>query len=181
MATKPVPTQWAAGSKLNAPQLNAGDYDVWNFIDRLKPLCVITQTVAQTGIAATTFVPVLFDSEIIDTDNQHSTTSNTSRVVIGNTLGWYRCSGAIAYATTGGARKGVELLQNGGSAITGSQHFFPPGTSFHSVELPVTFVQATLSTDYVELAAWSDVAATSLAVSGAFRSMFAVEYVGTLQ
>lgn len=183
MATKPTVSQVATGSKATATQWNNAVYQQWQFLDIVKPLCVVSPSAVQS-IPNNTFTALTFDTEVIDTDSQHSISTNTSRVVIGTTLGWYRCSGGVVFAGAAAAsRYGAEVALNG-VAVNGSQQFIASSgtaTPLSAILIP-TFVQATLSTDYVEMLVLQNAGvAMNTTVSGAARPIFCVEYVGTLQ
>ena len=70
-----------------------------------------------TNLATT---KLTFDVEQYDTDNMHSTSSNTSRITI-NTAGIYQFSGAIRFPNSAtGAYRFLELLKNGTAVISAS-------------------------------------------------------------
>lgn len=184
MATKPSVALAAIGQKISATLWNNGVYRVWNFLDVTKPVCLAYQTATQS-LTTSTFTAITMDSEVIDTDGQHSTSTNTSRIVIGNTLGWYRVSGAVAYAGSGaGNGRRVRLLANGGASgvIGGHGSIAPGGTGFTMCYLAPVLVQATLSTDYIELQGWQDSGGALLTLNNSqMESFLFAEYVGTLQ
>jgi len=117
MATVPVEMTFSAGSVLTAAQLNTNVRDAVNFVIA-PPLAVLRQTVAQiftTGIGAA----FLFDTEDLDRDGGHSTTTNTSRYV-SQTAGWYQMQGTAMFAvsnTSTGLITGFSL--NGASSRFG--------------------------------------------------------------
>lgn len=184
MATKPTPIQVAAGGKATATEWNnQAPYSMWRFLDVIKPVCMLRQTVAQTLTTGTT-APITFDTEDIDTDNQHSTSSLTSRVVIGNTLGWYRASGHVHFAAgTTATRRGTGLYFNGAlKAGAQSLGWCASAANAGNAVLTVVYVQAILSTDYIELAGYQDTGGNLLtSVASPYQSAFMVEYLGTLQ
>ena len=154
-----------------------GDFQ-WGLITR--PVFYATQNVVQTGIVTATFTAVNLQNVVIDRDSQH-TTSTSGRVNIGKTLGFYRCSGMVAFAAmpAGNTRRG-RLVFNGGSVV-GSQGTWAANNNFGSCVVPPVIVQATASGDYVELQCWHDRGANSdLAVSGGdFESNLLVEWIGS--
>ncbi len=183
MATKPTIASVAVGQKISAALWNAQVYTLGRFVDVTKPVAQLTPSAVQS-ILNNAWTAITFDTEALDTDNQHSTVTNTSRVVIGTTLGWYRISGSVAWTGSAtGARYGAKITLNGAD-VTGSQAFFANSAASvnqHSVAPPV-FVQATASGDYVELNGYQiSGAAMNTIVTGALRSLLVVEYVGTLQ
>lgn len=178
MATLPTtPTAATVGSKITASNWNNQVQLPEEFFRLNRPICVLKQTVTQS-LTNGTVTPITFDVETLDRDNQHSTASNTDRVVIGNTLGWYRVTGSIAYAgNASGDRRAIVLLN--GSGINGYTVVHPSSTQFISANV-VGYVQATTSTDYVSLAGYQNTGgALSTLVSGSFQSYLTVEWIGS--
>jgi hypothetical protein len=183
MATKPTAVQVAAGSKATSSQWNSGaPYTMWRFLDVVKPVCLAINTAAQSIPTGTTpLTAISFDTEAIDTDGQHSTVTNPSRVTIGNTLGWYRCTGTYFNSTNvSGKRIGAAIALNN-TALVPETIGYATGTASFSVTV-VALVQATLSTDYVELQVFQETGvAANTSFTSPFRCCLLVEYVGTLQ
>jgi len=99
MATVPNPVTAVPGLKLTSLAWNREVRDAVNFFLQDKPLCQLAQGAAQS-IPASTPTPVSFPGvgdEIIDSDAQHETSVNPSRVNIGKTLGLYRLTGVVAF------------------------------------------------------------------------------------
>lgn len=190
MATKPSPSPVVVGQKITAAAWNAGVYDGYQFLDVNRPIFYAAQSVAQTiATGVVTFTPITFTSEVIDRDGQHSTSSNTSRVNIGNTLGWYECSGVVAFSAaasgSAGEQRRAGILLNGGTTphADGTQMIVPyfTGTnSLVSVVVPPVIIQATSASDYVELGgAHTSAGSLGTLVSGGYRSHFRVVYLGS--
>lgn len=184
MATKPTAVQVPAGGKATATEWNTqAPYNMFRFLDVFKPVCGVFNSAAQS-IPQTTFTTVTFDSETVDTDGQHSTVTNTSRITIGGTLGWYRVWGMVPYVTNATGSRAAYIWQNGSSIITGSYtQIASGGGTFHtSVWTGPVYVQATVSTDYVELRAWQNTSgALNTSITTGVAPVFFAEYVGTLQ
>jgi hypothetical protein len=190
VATKPTIASVAIGAKVSAALWNAQVYTGNRFQDVTKPVCHVYQTVAQAPASAA-WTPITFDSEYIDTDNQHSTVSNTNRIVIGNTLGWYRVSANVAFNGDIRGRRGGRIGLNGSAVpIAGSQIVIPAyaqnaagaATGYNiNVTSPPVLIQATLATDYVELQGFQDTGvALNTTVGSGIACALIVEYVGTL-
>lgn len=121
MATIPSFITFSAGSILTAAQINnfstAGNFFLsW-------PVAELRQTIAQS-LTTGSGIAILFDTEDIDTDNGHSTVTNTSRYTP-QTQGRLQYSGGIGYATNAtGSRFAFWTINgaaiNGGMAVTGS-------------------------------------------------------------
>jgi hypothetical protein len=116
-----------------------------------RPLFIANATATQTVTTGGSGVPVLFDTEVTDTYNGHSTTSNTSRYV-GQAPGWYRVSGSIPWsANTSGSRK-VWVAVNGVQVAGSVGQIGPaPASELVVVVVPSTMVQLNGTTDYVEI------------------------------
>ncbi len=77
---------WTTGQVVTAAQMNSTNRDLGNFV-LAPPLAILRQTVAQS-IPNNTYTSLTFDTEDIDRDNAHSTSSNTSRYT-SQTQGYY--------------------------------------------------------------------------------------------
>lgn len=182
MATIPSVTAWAAAQKLAASKLNA-IHDFLDFTMSDKPLLHIVQGTAQTGWTTATFNAITFAAaDAIDRDAQHNPASNNSRVVIGNTLGWYKVTGTYGASANSAATLLRASLALNGTRIAGGMSTISPASSGSALAVvtPTLLVQATASGDYVEvhgyMVAGSGTIGTS--VSSDFASSLTVEYVG---
>lgn len=182
MATVPSlsTSLWSSAKKITGTLLQSmTDAAMWLITS--KPLFQSVQAVAQTGWTTATYTALTWTTEVADTDSQHSTSSNTSRVVIGNTLGWYRCRGSVCFAVNGAATVFRGAIALNGSVVEGSMTSIPvssPTGGAHSI--PVEFeVQATASGDYVELMGYVAAASGTLGtnVSSGAKSSFTVEWI----
>lgn len=145
-----IPTfrTWVAGEFVTAAFMNANVRDGGNFFLAV-PIAELRQTVAQTlttGVSAA----ILFDVEELDTDNGHSTSTNTSRYT-SPTPGTLQFSGA---SSTVSNATGVRVVgwQANGTIMTGSQ------TKVGAVNGDLTAIPARVkhisvngTTDYIEL------------------------------
>ncbi len=183
MATIPTAPTWLVGEDITDVDLQALS-DYCRFVMETKPITVLVAQVDQTGWSSATYTAVEFGagSEVLDTDTQHSTSSNTSRVTIGDTLGYYRLTGVVTFnglTTTTLVRAGFAL---NGSMIAGSISSMAPlsSSSALSVVAHSTIVEATSSSDYVELMGWQTASGTPrgpIVSGGNFASSFTVEYI----
>lgn len=134
-----------AGSEVSAADLNS----------TVPSICHCVAQTAQTGWTTQTPTAITFGtgSTVVDTDAIHSESSNTSRFVIGKRLGWWEVSGvyAAASSTTAAAFLRAILYKNG-SAIFGSFNGVQGAANvFIGLTTPTIQVEATASTDYIEL------------------------------
>ena len=180
MATVPTTITETVNKKIVASDWNTYVSGPVGFFTASRPIAYVYQNVAQSIPNANVLTAITMDSETLDRDNQHSTSSLTSRVVIGGTLGWYRVTGTVCYATlaTTPATSRRALIQFNGAPL-GGYSIIGAGQSLTGVTT-TTIVQATASTDYVELYGAQDSAgALNTAVSGTFRSSLLVEWIGS--
>lgn len=178
MATKPSPTQTTTGQKITAALLN-GAYDVWNFLDRVKPLCHAFETAGQS-IPSGGLNTVTLGGEYWDTDNMHSTTVNPSRITI-QTAGVYRVWGATAWASNVTGTRGGIIKMNGTVNVEPT-YTQVAATNFNTVcRLQESFVSCVVG-DYFELQAYQNSgAALALTTTAGMRTSLGAEYIGTLQ
>jgi len=124
-----------------------------------KPVCQLVQNTGQsipTGVNTAVSFPGAGD-EAIDSDGQHSTTVNPTRVTIGNTLGLYRVTGSVAFpASATGTYRRCNIAFNGNQLTAGYGAGIQPNATFYSVNCGPFIVRATAATDYVELYALHD-------------------------
>lgn len=174
MATIPSEITWTTNQIVSAAQLNANLRDAINFIIT-PPLCILRQTVAQSiGSAGAT--PILFDSEDIDRDNGHSTTTNTSRYTA-QTAGYYHVDAIVAWASnTTGAR--WSFLSINGTAANGRVTMLAPSASL--AETPVSGTVFLNVGDYLELQGRQDSGGSlNTSVAAPHQSSMTIRWVST--
>ena len=183
MATIPSVATLTTGNKIDSTYL-ASIKSFLDFTMSDKPLGFFVQQASQTGWTSATFTAVTFgaSSEVIDRDTQHSTSSNTSRVVIGDTLGWYKVSGVYVPAVNSATTFVRCCIAKNGTEVNGSCSSFNPVSTSSALALPTptVLVEATSATDYVELLGWQTAASGTIGtVAGTIISpSLTVEYVG---
>ncbi|MDT0435599.1 MULTISPECIES: hypothetical protein [Streptomyces] len=105
-------------------------------------------TVAQ-ALSNDTWTPLTLDSEFFDSDNGHSTTTNTSRFVV-PVAGTWDVTGSVGFAANGTANRAVRITVNG-AAVTGSFVKTSSATAAGSCGL-VTVCQVVCAVnDYIEV------------------------------
>jgi hypothetical protein len=122
-----------------------------------KPIARLRQTVAQS-IPASTFTPITFTTEDIDSDpagtGGHSTSVNTSRWVC-QYAGWYLFAGGVGWAANAVGRRICAWFING-TIISGSQMAGPTTAGFDcEITARVEFAYLNAG-DYVELTAYQE-------------------------
>ena len=178
MATLPTtPTAATVGSKVTASNWNDQVQLPEEFFRLNRPVCLVYATAAQS-IPNTTNTAILFNTERLDRDNQHSTSANTDRVVIGNTLGWYRVTGSVSFvANATGIRTAFIWLNGAGVGTYAYTHATATGNT--QTVTVTSIVQATASTDYVQLGCFqSSTASLNLNVTTSTSSLL-VEWIGS--
>lgn len=150
MATVPVMRTWVAGELVTAAFMNSNIRDLGNFT-LARPMAVLRQAAAQS-IPNITWTGVLLDTEDLDRDAGHSTSSNTSRYV-GKTPGWYLAPYTMCYAANATGSRWARIRTNGTDAVatTPGRDSRPSAGAVDTSMSGVGFVYLNGTTDYVEL------------------------------
>lgn len=111
MATVPSFRTWATSEVVTAAELNSNIRDAGQFWVTNRPRARLRQTSAQS-LSNGVWTGVNFDTEDLDNDGGHSTSSNTSRYVA-VTAGWYLVGGIGAITFNGSGQRGTRLAVNG--------------------------------------------------------------------
>ena len=150
--------------------------------DNARWYCKATQSTVQTGIALGVFTPIQFNgTDDVDTLGIHDPVTNNTRFNIGLALGWWLVQGTIAWTTTTAAKRYASAIGSNGSVagILGTHNYQHASLADALNTMTYGFVQATASTDYIEIIGRQDaVATTSTSVSG-YRSAAHLTYLGT--
>jgi hypothetical protein len=144
--------------------------------------CSVTQTTGQT-LSNNTFTAITFDAaDDVDVLGIHDPVTLNSRFVIGLKLGWWEVSGMVWYAAgTTATRRGVAVALNGTRVPGGiNVGWASNGTAGGSHSIPPVPVQATVSTDYVELMGFQDTGGNlATTVVSPFLSSVSLKYLGS--
>jgi len=109
---------------------------------------------AQSIASSTTSTVLTLDTEIVDSDNGHSTVTNTSRYTC-QTAGLFFVTGSVTFATTSATgTRTLNIFVNGTSVFGAGNQSAPSGSNGASV-FSSTLVQLSVG-DYVELACWQN-------------------------
>lgn len=163
MATIPtIPTE-APGNFWTSALWNANILNGLNYLFapvRFKGYSSTTQSIANGSSSGSVLT---LDTEIVDSDGGHSTTTNTSRYTA-QTAGLYYVSGSVCFATSATGARTLQVFLNGaavfGSAVQAAAQSANGGSVFTS-----TLVQMAVG-DYVELFAWQTSGAALLTSVG---------------
>lgn len=119
-----------------------------NGVPRFKGYASTGQSIA-TGSG--TDVPVTLDTEDYDSDNGHSTSTNTSRYTI-QVAGVYTVMATASFPTNSTGNRKLGINVNGGNARGGV--FQGPAMASNSWSACVCVEQAFVVGDYIELVVW---------------------------
>ena len=108
--------------------------------------CRATKSAAQT-ISTGVTTAVTFDTETFDTDNFHSTSTNTSRMTVPTgKAGKYLVTAGVTFATNATGNREIYIYKNGNQYSSA----FQPGTSVGSTSIVIADVVSMAVGDYVE-------------------------------
>lgn len=152
MGTIPTSPTFTSGQVLTAQDLTdiTAVPDFWSDVPRVS---VYGSSYSSHSNATQTLES--FDSEYYDTDTMHSTSSNTSRLVV-NTPGYYAVQAAISWnPNTTGVRLAVIRLNAAGSSSGGTlvvaTYASPPGSSNQCTCVTPVVELSLAANDYLEL------------------------------
>lgn len=100
-----------------------------------------------TSITNDTLTVLSFDSEVVDEDTIHSTSSNTSRLTA-QVTGWYLVAASVEWAANTVGYRQLNLRLNGGNSIAHQRQSATPTTS--ATQSIATLIKLTVG-DYVEV------------------------------
>src|SRR5438067_3401561 len=123
MVTVPPPLDPATGDKLTVTSWDAGVRDALNFLMTNYPRVHAWRSTALAVPDTSTGTLITYDSETFDTDNMHSTVSNTSRITF-TTAGLYRVH--IRTVLAGASYSTLQQItrKNSGGAVGGGSGVF---------------------------------------------------------
>lgn len=177
MATVPSFRTWTAGEIVAASYMNSNIRDAGNFF-LATPVFEGRQTVSQNA-SSSTDTAITFDTEDIDNDGGHSTSSNTSRFTA-QTAGRYQVSGGVGWNGNATGRREAIIAVNG-TRNNGSEAGVAVGGNANSVYVPSRTKTIFLNVnDYVEIFGWQDSGGTlGTWVTTSGQSSMSVRWIGT--
>ncbi|WP_128381278.1 hypothetical protein [Streptomyces cavernae] len=132
------------------------------------------QNTAQS-IPSNTFIPITLDSETIDSDGGHSTTTNPSRYTV-QVAGTYLVIGEACFPANATGNRGSRITVNGAN-IQGGASMIPSGAG-NTMGVPAAALLQLVVGDYVEVLGWqSSGAALNTAVATDYASSLKVLWV----
>ena len=137
------------------------------------PVVFAYQGTTATAVATGTLTVLPMDTELVDTDNVHSTSTNTSRLTI-VTAGRYRVTGQIGYAVNGTGYRSAAIAKNGTNTAI---------TAMNSIVAIATYVQVVDEVlcavgDYIELSAQQNSGVALNTVTGANQTFLKARWAG---
>lgn len=147
MATVPSFRTWVVGELVTASFMNTNIRDAGNFLTAV-PVFSGRQTVAQS-IPNSANTAALIDTEEIDSDNAHSTVTNTSRFTA-QTAGWYRYSGGFSLTGNATGTRNLFIAKNSGAVPGSGQDMGVPGAATWSGCVRAGFVSLIVN-DFLEI------------------------------
>lgn len=151
MATIPVLPTEAPGNFNTSALWNANVLGGLGYLlapVRFKGYASTAQAIANGSGAGSVLT---LDTEIVDSDGGHSTTTNTSRFTA-QTAGLYAAMGSVCFATNGTGTRSLQVMLNG-TTVPGSLGQFPASSVNGGTATTATTVQMNVG-DYVELFTW---------------------------
>jgi hypothetical protein len=119
----------------------------------LKPIGRCAQTVAQSGWANNTGIPITFTTEDVDSGNAHNNVTNNTRITP-TKAGWYRVHGSVSFAgQTDYTTIEVFLRSNGTGGYPPAGRISPSAANQTLVIGTTALILFNGTTDYVELLA----------------------------
>lgn len=110
MGSVPTPRTFQAGEIETAAYLNSLS-QVLNFMQN-PPRCSVWNNATANTLVSGTGASIAFDSELYDTDNMHSTTSNTTRLTA-QTPGLYDIKGSADFGSSSSGTRQISIYKNG--------------------------------------------------------------------
>lgn len=179
MATVPTTHTVAVGDKITAADENTYVRDAVAFLVAVPRLSVYAS--AGQTLTTNTVTLITFDSELYDTDSMHSTSTNTSRLVV-NTTGLYTVNIGITYASNATSWRYLHVRKNsGGSGAGGTsvyQSFFS-GLATSNNNTTATFDISLTAGDYLEVFGSQNSGGNLATVGGSLATFAQLRWVAT--
>jgi hypothetical protein len=144
----PNPRDWSVGDLASATVLNTELRDVANFL--LNPPIFVGRQSAAQSIATSTFVPITFDVEEIDSYGGHA--SSQSRYTA-QVAGWYHVLGIVQWAVNATGRRACGLFTNGATRVRQTECVTVTVASGTTTNIAETDLYLAVG-DYVEIEGW---------------------------
>lgn len=144
----PTPYNWSVGDIASASLMNAQVYNGLTFL--LNPPLFFGYQATSQLVPNNAFTAALLDSETVDTEGGHSTTTNTSRYTF-QRAGRYRYWGTAAFGSSSTGFRGVKINLNGSTAVIGSEQLGLPISTFTDTVLTTGVLGPVSVGDYAEL------------------------------
>ncbi|BEP14819.1 hypothetical protein acdb102_31300 [Acidothermaceae bacterium B102] len=114
MATVPAPITFVATTVLTAAQMNTNVRDSVNFL--VAPPSFVGRSTTGMSTTSGAWTAMTLDTELLDGDNAHSTTTNTARFTA-NTTGWYLVTANCEFVANSTGGRQIRITVNGTSTL----------------------------------------------------------------
>ena len=149
----PTPYQWQVGDIGSAALLNQQLYNGLTFLLGPPLFFGVQATVQSIGNTANTAITL--DTNVVDTYNGHSTTTNTSRYTV-QQAGYYDVCGCVGYQGNSTGVRSAKIYYNG-SVIQGGATEVPAVVSGNGVTISTPVVNKYCNVgDYLEVYTWQN-------------------------
>lgn len=150
-----VPATYSTGQVLTAANLNTYLRDNMNAVGGLDKAYVRVYNSAVQSVGTSSITAITFDSEREDTQNIHSTVTNTGRLTIPAAWdGMWLFGGQILWAGNATGVRAIWLRINGGTDLVGA--VFPNSAAAQNDGGEVTTFNRFVAGDYVEVTVWQN-------------------------
>jgi hypothetical protein len=177
VATIPGTMVYSAGSVLTAAEMNTYVSTPTSFFTGGMPLAIMRQTVSQS-LANGGLTALTLDTEDVDRDGGHSTTTNTSRYTA-QTAGYYDCVAVAAFANNTTNARWIALCINN-AAVPGRVSIISPAPGAALTLITISGMVYLNLGDYLENQARQDSGGPlSTFVTSPYQSLLSVRWVST--
>jgi len=162
--TLPIPSEMTAtvGQILTAAQWNSNVRDGINYL--LNPPIFLGYQATGQAFTSGVFTSAALDTEIIDTYNGHSTTTNNSRYTA-QVAGWYLGLGQFAFPSNTTGARASRFTVNGASPTPLNEKEISPNSGGQHLDQTLGLFFLNVG-DYLELQPWQNSGSTLTALAG---------------
>lgn len=143
-------TTWTVGQLVTAALMNSNIQALGSFV-LAPPLVSANASIAQS-IPNNANTAVLLDTNVLDSDNGHSTASNTSRYVL-QVSGTYLVFGQVSFSPNSTGARGANIAKNGTAIVYIQPQVGSAGVAQTTTVTFIGFVSG-FAGDYVEVWAY---------------------------
>lgn len=179
MATVPTVHTVAVGDKITAADENTYVRDAVSYL--LNPPRIHAYAGSTQTLTTATITVLTFDTENWDTDGMHSTSSNTSRLVV-VTTGLYACNFGVTFATNATSWRYLNIRKNAAGASGGGTSVyqgFTSGLAVSNNNITASFDVSLNAGDYLEVFASQNSGGNLATVAGSLATFGQMRWVAS--